>query len=109
ALIYVDDLTELIKLGVSLSWTLKYSVVQVAGQHRKGPNSHRHLSVARLVADAGPGELIQFRNGNSLDLRSGNLFKVHSTRVKYRDREHITPLERKYGPKPGELIAALGL
>lgn len=58
-------------------------------------------TVARLIMDAGPGEIVRYRDRNPLNLRRANLVKVPG-KASRRDREGVrawVETGRRRGPK----------
>ncbi len=89
--LWIEDWDFLIKLGTPGNWTLM-------GHNRHvGVSSHRasgnKLSVARILKNAGPGETVQFADGNPHNLRNENLRLVKAGWACRRDRD-LLPLKR---------------
>ena len=75
AVLHADDLARILDEGWSPHWSL-----QNTGCHRyvlvwaHGPKGKpRTLTVARLVANAGKGEIVRYADGDRLNLRRDNL------------------------------------
>ena len=94
AIVLEKDFDELIQLGLSPIWCTipnrKRSIVAVWNNPLR-----RYASVARMVANAGPGQAVSFANGNTFDLRSTNLV-VGLGEGTRKDRDFIRPAR---GPK----------
>ncbi len=74
AKLFADDFDRLMTDGYSDQWTLNtakggYSYVRVANSQVAGCLE----SVARLVTNAGRGQVVRYRDGNRLNLRQDNL------------------------------------
>jgi hypothetical protein len=84
ALLYKEDFDSLLALGVSPYWCApndKQSNVLVAGVGK------RKIGVARLLLDAGNGQIVKYKDGNPLNLKRENLELVANGRGKTRDRD----------------------
>jgi hypothetical protein len=90
ATLYEEDFQALIDKGLSPKWSFdtKHGKPVVWVQ-----DLHKHVPVARLVTNAGPGEYTIFIDGNSLNLRSDNLTLGNGT-GKQRERDFIRPTRR---------------
>jgi hypothetical protein len=76
AVLLADDLERILEAGWSTNWSLE----STGGRHRyvlvwaRGPSGKpRTLTVARLVAQAGKGQVVRYADGNRLNLRRENL------------------------------------
>jgi hypothetical protein len=81
AVLYEEDLEELIKLGVKMQW--KWQNGNVWSQ-----NSGQRLSIARLILDAGVGEQVLFLDRDPLNLLRENLI-IAPGGGRYRARDQI--------------------
>ncbi|WP_296201619.1 hypothetical protein [uncultured Hyphomicrobium sp.] len=87
--IYQDDLEFLEKLGLSLNWTaLKMSGAIYVTANAKNTAGGKVL-VARVLLDAGPGQMIRYADKNPLNLRRENLRIVTSAKAIQRARDSI--------------------
>ena len=87
AIINQHDYDTLTDLGISEIWRLdKDGRVTVWS-----PKARRHLPVARLIMDAGPGEGVYHRDRDRFNLRKTNLVLSDSHRATTRDRDLIDP------------------
>lgn len=73
AVIWKDDFDFLLTLGVKDSWFTtgkadRYVVCKIPG--RKG----RNIQVSRLMLNAGAGQVVRYRDGDSYNLRRENLY-----------------------------------
>jgi hypothetical protein len=86
AILCQSDFNELIRLGVDPRWKLATGQVFQRGEN--------HVSVARLIANAKKGEKVQYRDGDTLNLKLNNLITSHGAgRFTERDklnREYVT-------------------
>ena len=68
AILDAVDMRTLLAMGVSTQWCIKkdgYVAVNVSGAGQ--------IPVARLIAGAGPGERVSFKDGDKLNLQGDNL------------------------------------
>jgi hypothetical protein len=73
AILYKEDFGELLERGFSMLWKLNAGGVGRPPYVRcTGPNGVNPI-VARLIAGAGPGTQVHYRDRNRLNLRSENL------------------------------------
>lgn len=90
AKLWEDDYHFLIKLGVSGNWvslTKNHNVAAcVTKDSKKG-----HVTVARVLADAKPGQRVRFKDCNPLNLRRENIELVAFGGPKKRDRDYLNP------------------
>jgi hypothetical protein len=87
AVLYLDDFDMMLALGLSPHWQRSPSGYVVAAAHLA---SGSHVGVARVMLDAGPGEIVRFLDRNPLNLRSENLKLVPGWATR-RDRDWLTP------------------
>lgn len=90
AILYEEDLDLLLSLGLSLRWNRLSK-----GGTITCPASQTSVQVARVLLDAGPGQNIHYRNGDPTDLRRRNLAINEAGFATRRDRDLLTPLNRK--------------
>lgn len=93
--LYLEDYEYLMGLGLSPAWNLSpKGYVSAPAYRAKGGQ----IGVARVLLDAGPGDLVRYYDGNPSNLRRENLSLAAgvgwSTR---RDRDFLTPKNRKHG------------
>lgn len=88
--LYEADLALLIRQGLSPIWHYRSDKGVVAWLKKW----RRWGSLARLVADAGPGTNVLFKDGNKFNCRSDNLIVTESKRGgnKLRYRDGIEPM-----------------
>jgi hypothetical protein len=94
AVVNEDDLALLESVGLSLRWTRDISSGAVSAPASASPN--RHVSVSRVLLDAGEGEAVRFLNGDPTDLRRENLLLVDGSGTR-RDRDYLSKRPRKWG------------
>lgn len=89
AVLNEGTLEVLLGLGLSPIWQY-HKLVGVTCYLKKW---RRHASLARVIVDAGPGTNVIFKDGNKLNLRSGNLLVTDQRRggSKLRYRNGIEP------------------
>jgi hypothetical protein len=89
AILFENDYTALIDLGLSPRWRLKRDrgATRVTVWNRA---TRQEVAVARLIIGAGAGQAVTNANGNSLDLRANNLV-VSSGKGTRNDRSAIRP------------------
>lgn len=98
AVISDDDLAMLEKLGLSLRWNRHPRTGAVHAPAGKASGSN--VLVARVLMDAGKGQVVRFRNGDPTDLRRDNLILDNDGYATRRDRDYLTPAQdrRQWGP-----------
>lgn len=84
ATLYAEDYERMVADGYSARW----AIASTGGHHkyvlvnaRSPGNGKRSLTVARLVAQAGRGQIVGYADGDRLNLRRDNL-RVHEGRAK---------------------------
>src|SRR5262245_60063072 len=85
AAIEKKDFDLLVSLGLSGAWDHKHNSVIVPGC----------LSVARILLDAKPGQVVRFRDRDPFNLRSDNLYLEAGRSTRW-DRRLLTPKDRAY-------------
>jgi hypothetical protein len=98
AIILEDDLAYLESLGLSMRWNRNSGsgvVVAPAGGSTGGS-----VQVSRVLLDLGPGQNVRYRNGDPTDLRRENLDINPEGYAVRRDRDLLTPKEKRkaWGP-----------
>ena len=98
AVILDDDLALLESLGLSMRWNRNRSSGVVVAP--AGGSSGGSVQVSRVLLDLGPGENVRYRNGDPTDLRRQNLETNPEGYAVRRDRDFLTPKERRkaWGP-----------
>ena len=98
AIVDEDDLTMLDSLGLSMKWNRNHGTGVVIAPARRSSGSN--VQVARVIVDAGPGENVHYRNGDPTDLRRENIEINRFGYAVRRDRDFLTPKERRrsWGP-----------
>lgn len=72
---YWETYWELIGSGVSPLWCSNHNRGgQTGDQYVKAKVGGKPQTIARLILKAGPGEVVQYRDGNRLNLRPDNLY-----------------------------------
>lgn len=103
AIIDEADLILLEILGLSLRWNRhpRTGVVFAPAGYGSGGN----VQVARVLLDCGPGENVCYLNGDPTDLRRDNLDINPDGYAIRRDRDFLTPPEkrRQWGPAIGHV------
>jgi hypothetical protein len=89
AIINFEDLQFLQELGLSFCWSKLPRVGYITAPAFYAPGFR--LSPARVLMDAGPRQVVRYRNGDVTDLRKANLFVEEGGSAKRRDREHLRP------------------
>lgn len=87
--IYRDDFDFLVKLGLSPNWS---SYKNVTGNYVTASavdTPSKHVLVARVLMDAGAGQVVRYADGNPLNMRRENLRLVHSAKGKTRARSFV--------------------
>lgn len=102
AVVDKDDWEFLQKLGVSTTWNLSARGVVIAAAHLSKSGTVR---IARVLMDAGPGQIVKHKDGNKLDLRRENLELRDEGYSLVRDREFLTPLKKRKKSQRKEFIA----
>jgi len=92
ATINKDDLEYLLKLGLSPTWNVLRGGYVYAVAHRA---TGGHVSVARVLLDAGPGQHVIYLDGNKLNLRRSNLCLSNQGWSTRRDRDFLTPTDKQ--------------
>ncbi len=95
-----DDWDFLGKLGASTAWNLSAYGTVIAGAAR-APG--RNVRIGRVLLDAGPGQIVRYRDGNPLNLRRSNLYLDKGSALG-RDRLWLTPTESKRKKKRNEYL-----
>jgi hypothetical protein len=83
-----SDFDFLIKLGVSPRWNVDAKGHPTVSASRA---SGARVTVARVLMDAGPGQMVKHTDGNPRNLRRGNLQLVEGGSAIRRDRALLTP------------------
>lgn len=98
AVILEDDLSLLESLGLSLRWNRNHSSGVVVAP--AGGSSGGSVQVSRVLLDLGPGENVRYVNGDPTDLRRHNLDINPEGYAIRRDRDFLTPKEKRkaWGP-----------
>lgn len=98
AVIDDDDLIELTALGLSLRWN-RHAGTGVVFAPASG-SSGGNVQVARVLLDLGPGENVRYLSGDPTDLRRNNLAVNPEGNAVRRDRDYLTPADRRrqWGP-----------
>lgn len=93
------DLELLVSLGLSLKWNRSPQGMIKAPASNASGNS---VSVARVLMDAGIGQSVSFRDGDTTNLSRSNLELSQQGQGTRRDRDFLTPASerRAYGPEP---------
>ena len=91
AAIYLEDYETLMELGLSGNWFAIPPANYVSVSAKRGPG--RKVLVARVLLDAGEGEVVKFLDGNPLNMRRDNLAVVPSKLGSRRDREFISSFQ----------------
>ncbi|TYR33703.1 hypothetical protein FY036_06505 [Mesorhizobium microcysteis] len=107
AIILDEDLALLESLGLSMRWNRHTRTGIVVAP--TSASSGGSVQVARVLLDLGPGQNIRYRNGDPTDLRRDNLeIKPEGNAIR-RDRDYLTPKEKRkaWGP-PVEHVFAFG-
>ncbi len=97
AVVDTDDLHMVESLGLSLRWTRhpKSGVVVAPASLAAGG----HVTVARVLLDALPGQNVKFIDGDPTNLRRSNLSLIPGNSVR-RDREYLTVKAKRRGWGP---------
>lgn len=85
ATLYAEDYQRWIGAGFSRHWSLNDNgngSAYVKADGRRADGRKTKLRVARLIAGAGKGEHVRFADGNTLNLRAGNL-RIQRARARY--------------------------
>src|SRR5262249_43209943 len=90
-ILYWKDFVKLMDLGLSALWSYRNRDGSAVAWLKK---FRQWVSIARLIADAGPNQNVSHRDGDHLNCRSDNLVLVDCNRgsAKRRDREGIDPI-----------------
>jgi hypothetical protein len=88
--LYRDDYAVLLALGLSPSWFIWRSGY-VATPAPYSPNGH--VNVARVLLDAGEGEVVRYVDSDKLNLRRENLLIEPGFALR-RDRAALTPAHK---------------
>src|SRR5258706_12113873 len=95
ATLFLEDYQRLMDGGVSDVWYQnKDKSVVIWGKLIK-----RALLVSRLIMDARAGEIVKYRDGDALNLRSSNLYKALSNVSKIRDWDYVSPNTHNNNPR----------
>jgi hypothetical protein len=81
AVLEEQDFNDLMERSVSAVWRLKNGIITTRC-------NQRGVAVARLILDVKPGQIVQYLDGNSFNLRRGNLI-VNSGISKYKAQSLI--------------------
>lgn len=105
AIIEETDLTLLVdELGLSLRWNriAKTGAVVAPAGNASGGN----IQASRALLDLGPGENVRYLNSDPTDLRRSNLAVNYDGWATRRDRDFLTPKDRrkKWGPDPEHIF-----
>lgn len=84
AILDKESMDFLMKLGLSSSWCVNGGIITTAGRL----SSNRHVSVARVIMDAGPNEVVYYRDKNRTNLRLSNLY-IKKGKASKRDRLYV--------------------
>ena len=84
--LYQDDFNQLYSMGLDPRWRLSIGQVLERGKGR--------VSISRLVANANPGDKIQYLDRDPCNLRRENLLTA-SGAGKYKTRDVFDPMTRK--------------
>lgn len=80
-----ESMDFLLRIGLSSNWSANTSdIVSTSGRL----SSNNHVSVARVIADAGPNEIVCYRDNNKMNLRRDNLY-IKSGKASKRDRLYV--------------------
>jgi hypothetical protein len=89
AVLDFEDMEFLQELGLSLRWSKLPRLGYLTCPAYYAPGSR--VSPARVLMNAGPKQVVRYRNGDVTDLRKANLFVEEGGSAKRRDREHLRP------------------
>jgi len=98
AVVLEDDLALLESLGLSMRWNRNRGTGVVVAP--AGGSSGGCVQVSRVLLDLGPGENARYVNGDPTDLRRQNLDINPEGYAIRRDRDYLTPKEKRkaWGP-----------
>ena len=102
------EFDRVIAAGFSTSWTLNHNgrgCCYVRCAHRNATG--RLVSVPRIVADAGSGEVVKYRDGNRLNLRRDNL-ELDAGRALGREAEFLGAHRRRRASFRGDRAISTG-
>jgi hypothetical protein len=85
--VYKDDRDFLRRLGLSMNWNISPQGYVTA----PAKASNGYVMVARIIMNVGPGQQVRYRDGDGLNLRTGNLHIVHRNGAIRRDRDLVRP------------------
>lgn len=69
AVVDLDDFQSLMGMGLSVSWRISSGYVVAPSSNALGG----YVSVARVLTDAGPGQIVRYIDGDRFNLRRSNL------------------------------------
>lgn len=84
-----DDYDFLVKLGLSPNWSSYRNVTGNYVTASAVDTPSKHVLVARVLMDAGAGQVVRYADGNPLNLRRGNLRLVANGKGKTRARDFV--------------------
>ncbi len=103
AVIFKEDWDEMRDLGLTANWNLHaLGYVSAPSVYASG----RHIQVARVLLDAGRGEGCRYADGDKLNLRRENVYKVEDRKAIRRDRELLKAKPVRVDPEIVEEINA---